>query len=143
MVRSVGRWVLAGSLVFTGVAHFVMTETFERLVPPWVPAPTAIVWITGVMELGFAVALVATPPGPSRRRVGLLLAVFLALVFVGNVYQAVAGVEAFGLDTDAERWGRLVFQPLLIVWALWVCEGLGQDPATGGDEPGGADAPSG
>jgi hypothetical protein len=23
------------------------------------------------------------------------------------------------LETDAARWGRLAFQPLLVVWALW------------------------
>jgi uncharacterized membrane protein len=113
--------MLAGLLTFTGIAHFTATDTLTRLIPPWVPAPTAIVWITGVMEIGFAVALVAAPPGAGRRRVGLLLAVFLAAVVIGNVYQAVAGVEAFGLDTDAERWGRLLFQPLLIVWGLWAC----------------------
>jgi uncharacterized membrane protein len=136
MIRTFGRWLLAGSLAFAGVAHFVATDSFTRLIPPWMPADTGIVWITGAMEIGFAVALIAVPVGMWRRRVGWALAAFLALVFVGNIYQAVADVDAFGLDTDVERWGRLVFQPVLMAWALWACDAFAQTPEAGGFPPG-------
>jgi uncharacterized membrane protein len=118
-MKATARWVLVALMVFAGVAHFVALDPFLLLVPSWVPWPTAIVWVTGVMEIALAVALVLAPEGGPRRKVGWLLAVFLLAVFVGNIFQAVSGVDAFGLDTDAERWGRLVFQPLLIAWALW------------------------
>lgn len=118
-MKTVARWALATLMVLAGVAHFVALDSFLLLVPSWVPWPTAIVWITGVMEIALGVALVLAPEGGARRKVGCLLAVFLLAVFVGNISQAVSGVDAFGLDTDAERWGRLVFQPLLIAWALW------------------------
>ena len=111
--------MLAALLVVAGVAHFVALDSFLLLVPSWLPWPTAIVWITGVMEVALGVALVLAPEGEPRGGSGGSLAVFLLAVFVGNVSQAVSGVDAFGLDTDAERWGRLVFQPLLIAWALW------------------------
>jgi hypothetical protein len=29
------------------------------------------------------------------------------------------GKDGFGLDTDAKRFGRLFFQPVLVAWALW------------------------
>jgi len=118
-VKAVARWALATLMVFAGAAHFVVLDPFLLLVPSWVPWPTAIVWITGVMEVALGVALVLAPEGGARRKVGWLLAIFLLAVFVGNISQAVSGVDAFGLDTDTERWGRLVFQPLLIAWALW------------------------
>ncbi|HEY5906032.1 MAG TPA: hypothetical protein VIX39_09490 [Actinomycetota bacterium] len=118
-MKAVARWALATLMVFAGAAHFVVLDSFLLLVPSWVLWPTAIVWITGVMEIALGVALVLVAEGEPRRRVGWLLAIFLLAVFVGNVSQAVSGVDAFGLDTDAERWGRLVFQPLLIAWALW------------------------
>jgi len=41
------------------------------------------------------------------------------LIVPGNINQYVEGVDAFGLDTDQERLGRLFFQPVLVVWALW------------------------
>jgi uncharacterized membrane protein len=118
-MEAIARWVLAAGLAFAGVMHFVAFDTFLLLVPSWLPLPGPIVVVTGVMEVGFAVALVLAPAGKWRRMVGLALTAFLVVVFVGNVSQAVSGVDAFGLDTDVERWARLAFQPLLIVWALW------------------------
>jgi hypothetical protein len=41
------------------------------------------------------------------------------VVFPGNVGQLVDHADAFGLDTDAKRFVRLLFQPLLVLWALW------------------------
>jgi len=118
-MKAIARGVLGALMVVAGVAHFVALDPFLLLVPSWVPWPTAIVWVTGVMEIALGVALVLAPEGGPRRKVGWLLGVFLLAVFVGNISQAISGVDAFGLDTDAERWGRLVFQPLLIAWALW------------------------
>ena len=123
MMKAIARWTFAGALVFAGVAHFLALDRFMLLVPSWVPWPAAVVWGTGVMEAVFGVALVAAPAGDRRRRVGWALAGFLTVVFVGNVSQAVSGVDAFGLDTDVQRWGRLAFQPLLIAWALWSTRG--------------------
>jgi uncharacterized membrane protein len=40
-------------------------------------------------------------------------------VFPANLYQAIAGTDAFGLDSPAARWIRLLFQPVLVLWALW------------------------
>jgi uncharacterized membrane protein len=120
-MRNLARWALAMGLVFTGSAHFVVLERFLPLVPSWMPFPTAVVVVTGVMELALAGALVLAPDG-LRSKVGWALATFLVVVFVGNVTQVVSGVDAFGLDTDAERWARLAFQPPLIALALW-CTG--------------------
>jgi uncharacterized membrane protein len=118
-MKAIARGVLGALMVAAGVAHFVAIDPFLLLVPSWVPWPTAIVWVTGVMEIALGVGLVLAPEGGLRRKVGWLLAIFLLAVFGGNISQAASGVDAFGLDTDTERWGRLVFQPLLIAWALW------------------------
>jgi uncharacterized membrane protein len=47
---------------------------------------------------------------------------FFIAVFPGNISQFVTQTSAFGLDTDLARAVRLLFQPLLVVWALW-CTG--------------------
>jgi hypothetical protein len=46
-------------------------------------------------------------------------AAFFVIIFPGNVAQFVEHRDAFGLDSDTERFVRLWFQPLLVVWALW------------------------
>jgi uncharacterized membrane protein len=52
--------------------------------------------------------------------VGLATAVFFVLIFPGNISQYVNQIDAFGLNTDQARFIRLFFQPLLVIWALWV-----------------------
>jgi hypothetical protein len=36
----------------------------------------------------------------------------------------VNGIDAFGLNTDTARGVRLLFQPVLVLWALWSTEAL-------------------
>lgn len=116
-IRTLGRWSLAGFLLVAGVGHFVRTEEFLAQVPSFLPARTFIVYASGVVEIALAAALVGLPRW--RPEVGWITAGFFVVVFPGNIYQAVAGVEAFGLDTSAARWTRLAFQPLFVLWALW------------------------
>lgn len=117
-LADLSRWPLATFMVVAGVSHFTMTEDFLGQVPPVLPAPEALIAVTGVMEVGLGLGL-AFLPRRWRPAAGWALAAFLVAVFPGNVYQAVAGTDAFGLDTPAARWLRLPFQPLLIAWALW------------------------
>ena len=84
------------------------------------PAPDAVVYVSGVVEIVLGIALMV-----SRRRlpvVGWIVAIFFVVIFPGNIWQYVEGRDAFGLDSDAARAMRLIFQPLLVVWALW-CTG--------------------
>lgn len=116
-VRTLARVLLAGFLVFAGVSHFVAPQEFLAQVPPWMPAPLLVVYISGVVEIALGAGLL----GPRRWRplVGLVVAGFFVVIFPGNLSQALTGAEAFGLDSDAARWGRLAFQPVLVAWALW------------------------
>lgn len=116
-VRTAGRWALAVLLAIAGVGHFTGTEAFTAQVPTWMPAPEAVVYVSGVVELGLAAALLLA----RRRRtaVGWVVAAFFVLVFPGNISQLLTQTDAFGLDTDVARAVRLLFQPVLVVWALW------------------------
>jgi uncharacterized membrane protein len=55
----------------------------------------------------------------NRKEVGIATALFFIAIFPGNISQYVNGIDAFGLDTDRARAIRLLFQPLLVLWALW------------------------
>ena len=116
-VRTIARVLLAAFLVFAGVGHFVAPQEFLAQVPPWMPAPLLVVYASGVVEVALGAGLL----GPRRWRplVGLVVAGFFVVIFPGNLSQALTGAEAFGLDSDAARWGRLAFQPVFVVWALW------------------------
>ena len=55
----------------------------------------------------------------NRVLIGRLLAAFFVAVFPGNIAQYRNKRDAFGLKTDRARFIRLLFQPVLIAWALW------------------------
>ncbi len=106
-------------LVVAGAAHLTWARSaFLAQVPGWVPVDAdLVVVVSGVVEiaLGASLALLA------RHRVllGWVTAAFFVAVFPGNVSQFVDGDAAFGLDSDLARAVRLVFQPVLVVMALW------------------------
>jgi uncharacterized membrane protein len=112
-----GRLVLAAILIFAGIGHFRDTQEFTAQVPPWAPAPEFIVYASGVVEILLGLALIALPK--YRVVVGWLIAGFFVIIFPGNISQFITQTDAFGLDTDAARFLRLLFQPLLVVLALW------------------------
>jgi uncharacterized membrane protein len=75
-----------------------------------------------VVEIVLGLALIGLLlPALRRYRVviGLVVAAFFIAVFPGNIGQWLEGKDAFGLDTGTARFIRLLFQPLLVAWALW------------------------
>lgn len=122
-MRTFARWLLAGAMVFAGLSHlFWARREFQAQVPDLVTEilpidKDAVVVASGAVEIMLGGALVALPQ--SRRRIGAILAAFFVAVFPGNIAQATDRRSAFGLDSDAARITRLLFQPLLVVWALW------------------------
>jgi uncharacterized membrane protein len=66
--------------------------------------------------------------------VGWVVAAFFVAVFPGNISQYLTGTPAFGLDSDAARLVRLLFQPVLVGAALW-SRVRGRPGARGGRVP--------
>lgn len=120
VARMIGRIALGMALVLAGVGHLtVLRAEFQAQVPTWLPLDADVVVVaSGVVEIVLGIALLVTPRA-ARPVVGLIVAAFFVAIFPGNISQYVEGVDAFGLDTDAARLIRLVFQPVLVLWALW------------------------
>lgn len=118
--RRAGQVALGALLLSAGAAHLTFArQSFRAQVPTWVPvAADPVVLASGVVELLLGVALLAAWTQPRRALVGATVAAFFLAVFPGNIAQLTGHVDAFGLDTDTKRAIRLVFQPLLIAWAL-------------------------
>lgn len=117
--RTIARVVLGSGLLFAGTSHLTFArQEFQAQVPDWVPvSDDTVVLASGAVEIALGTALLAA----RRRRglVGWLAALFFVAVFPGNIAQYTSHTDAFGLDSDGARAVRLVFQPLLVVWALW------------------------
>lgn len=122
--RRASRGLLGAVLGFAGVSHLTnRREEFQAQVPEWMPlGEDFVVLASGVVEITLGLALLATLLAAFARGrvvVGLATAAFFIAIFPGNVAQLIEHQDAFGLDTDAKRAVRLVFQPLLVAWALW------------------------
>lgn len=115
LVALAARVALGAFLIFAGIGHFRATDSFMAQVPPFLPAREFIVLASGVVEVVLGAWLVS---GVRRVLAGLVVAAFFVAVFPGNISQFLTGADAFGLDSDAARAIRLIFQPVLIAWAL-------------------------
>ncbi|GAB2788603.1 putative membrane protein [Hymenobacter luteus] len=119
-LQNVARGILGSFMIVAGTGHLTFArQEFQAQVPDFVPLDKdTTVLASGVVEIGLGLALLALK-GRNRVRMGIGLAAFYAAVFPGNVHQYTHHISAFGLDTDAKRFGRLFFQPVLMGWALW------------------------
>lgn len=118
VLRTIGRLALGAFLTFASIGHFISADEFLAQVPPWMPAPELVVLVSGVVELILGAALIFSPR-KWRPIVGCVTAAFFVIIFPGNLWQYFEGRDAFGLDSDSARLVRLLFQPVLVVWALW------------------------
>src|ERR1700738_1164608 len=117
--RRIARVLLGAFLIFTGISHLSFGRiAFYAQVPNWVPVDADLVIIaSGVLEIALGASLVLLTRW--QVLVGWVVAIFFVVIFPGNITQFVTHTNAFGLDSDLARGIRLLFQPLLVIWALW------------------------
>ena len=118
-LQNILRIVLGIFMIGAAIGHFSFARTdFQAQVPNWVPMDKdTVVLLSGIPELLMGLAMVFWTK--QKVYIGILLSIFYVLVFPGNLAQYTNGYDAFGLDTDQKRFIRLLFQPVLILWALW------------------------
>jgi uncharacterized membrane protein len=119
LAQSIARVLLGAFLLFAGLSHvFWAREAFQAQVPTWVPLDADFVVVaSGIVEILLGLALIVLVK--YRVAVGWVVALFFVAVFPGNISQLVTHTDSFGLNTDVARGIRLLFQPLLVAWALW------------------------
>jgi uncharacterized membrane protein len=123
-MRKLFQVLLGLTLCYTGVLHLTSRRSeFQAQVPSWLPLdPDFVVIASGIVEIILGLALLTL--WKSRKQVGIATAIFFLLIFPGNVWQYIDGIDAFGLNTDTDRGVRLLFQPVLVLWALWSTESI-------------------
>lgn len=102
--------------LFTASGHFLQTEPMVQMLPSWVPAREALVYLTGLLEVAIAMALFFHR---SRLAGAWAAAMVLVAFFPANVYAALQHVPMGG-----HAWGPaylLVRAPLqlFILWWIW------------------------
>ncbi len=118
-VRKIAQIILGLGLAFAGTTHLGANRAEFQAQVPNVLKDYAdfVVLASGVVEILLGLGLMIA--WKYRAQIGWAVAAFFVAIFWGNISQYVNGVDAFGLNSDAARATRLLFQPLLVIWALW------------------------
>jgi uncharacterized membrane protein len=109
-------WILGCVFIAAGVNHFVATDFYMKMMPPYLPAHLLLVQVSGVAEAlgGLGVLIPRT-----RRAAGWGLILLLIAVFPANVQMSLdARAADASLLWQAVTWMRLPFQALFIYW-VW------------------------
>ena len=113
--RGLARIALAALFIVSGTSHFVRSDFFTAIVPPWLPSPHLLVWVSGFFEIAGAVGLLV--PG-TRRAAGIGLIALMVAVFPANVHMALHA-DVFPRFAPWLLWVRLPLQGVLIALAWW------------------------
>ncbi|CAN5536863.1 hypothetical protein BH10ACI1_BH10ACI1_34300 [soil metagenome] len=102
--------------ISAGILHFTNPDFFVRIVPPLLPAPLFIVYLSGFFEIALGILLLV--PKFSRRAAFGLIALLIA-VFPANIYMAL-NPQIFADYNPLALYLRLPIQFVLIAWAFWL-----------------------
>jgi uncharacterized membrane protein len=119
ILRRLPQVVLGSALAYAGIGHLTTSRAeFQAQVPTILKSiADFVVLASGVVEIVLGLSLIFL--WRYRVVVGWVVAAFFVAIFWGNISQYINHVDAFGLDSDRARFIRLLFQPLLVLWALW------------------------
>jgi len=96
------------------VAHFQRPEVFVQSVPPFLPWPLALVYVSGLFEiLGGGGLLISR----YRRMAGYGLILLLIMVWPANIYMAMTNIPFEGwIGEPVVQWVRVPLQLVLMWW---------------------------
>jgi uncharacterized membrane protein len=101
--------------IFGGINHFVTTSFYTAMMPPYLPAPLALVYLSGVCELVLGIAVLV----PATRRLAAWgIIALLVAIYPANLYMWTSHMELNGKEIPtAFHVIRLGAQLFLIYWA--------------------------
>ena len=100
--------------ILAGAMHFVAPRVYRRIMPPYIPAPEAMVYASGVAEMAGGAGLMV----PRLRRLsGWWLIATLVGVFPANLHMALNARKFAAVPGGAPAlWARLPLQAVFIAW---------------------------
>ncbi len=99
--------------VAAGINHFIHPETYQQIMPPWLPWHKTLIIVSGIYEIVSALFLV---PLSTRRVAAWLIIILLIGVFPANIQMMLNYYQ----EENPKLWisiVRLPLQLLLIWWA--------------------------
>lgn len=106
--------------VIAGILHFLHPQGYVKIVPPFVPEPLGMVYISGAAEIAGGIGLLLPV---LRRAAAWGLVTLLIAVLPANIYMAMDRVQVTANPLPGLLlWARVPLQLVLIWWVLWCSE---------------------
>lgn len=118
--RTLSAIVFGSALAWVGIQHFTNTGFFTPIVPEILGFPEFWVYVSGLVEVILGVGLIVPI---SRRRAAFSTAVFLVLVYWGNLNMWVNDITVDG--TNFSTTGHIVRASIQVgmIWlSLWIAK---------------------
>lgn len=109
------KYLLAVFYIGAGLNHFISPEFYMKIMPPYLPWPLFLVYLSGFFEVALGTLILI--PRFTRLAAWGLIALLIA-VFPANIHM-VLHTELYPDIGPVLLWIRLPFQALFIAWAYW------------------------
>lgn len=126
-LKTILKYLLCVFFVLAGLNHFISPSFYMRIMPPYLPWPLFLVYLSGFFEIALGVLLLA----PSFTRVAAWgLIALLVAVFPANIQMAI-NPQLYPDISPAVLWLRLPLQAVFIAWAFWFTRPADQVDSSG------------
>ncbi len=122
-MRTVLRKLAGPFFIGAGALHFVKPEPYRAIMPPYIPAPDAMVVLSGIAESAGGAGLLV--PG-ARRWAGWWLVATLVAIFPANVHMALHP-EPYERHVPGGRIGLYARLPVQAAFIAWVLAAANED----------------
>ena len=115
-----GKIAMSAMLLLTAIGHFKFRKGMTMMLPSFIPAKSAIVLLTGILEILAAIGLLVPV---TQKITGICLVIFFIFILPANMYAAVKKVNfetgAFDGSGLSYLWFRIPLQLFFIFWVYW------------------------
>lgn len=112
IVKLILKYTLGLSFVAAGLNHFIHTDFYLRMMPPYLPWHLFLVYVSGFFEATLGVALLIKR---STRAAAWGLLALLVAVYPANIHMAL-NPHLYPEYNQALLWVRLPIQVVLMAW---------------------------
>jgi uncharacterized membrane protein len=111
----IGRILLAVLFILAGILHFAFPQNYLKIMPPYLPVPLSLVYLSGAAEIlgGIGLLLPSTRQLAAWGLVALLIAVLPANIHMAVDHSRFASIPLWAC------WLRIPLQLPLIYW-VWL-----------------------
>ncbi len=126
-LKPILKLLFAILFVGAGFNHFLNAPFYLRIMPPYLPRPLLLVYLSGLAEIILGVSLLI--PKLTRVAAWGIIALLVA-VSPANIHMAV-NHGSYPEYSVAALWARLPLQLVLIGWAYWYAKSGNQGKNSG------------